>query len=78
VNILQQARDRAVTKAGGHAAMARAIGLYWCKRGDCDRGLTRQAVRDWVRIPDHHVVAVSEITGIPKRELRPDRDFQGQ
>lgn len=35
-------------------------------------GLTRAAVATWKRVPAERVRAVSEITGIPLHDLRPD------
>jgi DNA-binding transcriptional regulator YdaS (Cro superfamily) len=35
-------------------------------------GITRGAVAMWPRIPAERVRRVSEITGIPRHELRPD------
>lgn len=60
--MLAQAAQAAVEKAGGGAALARAIGV------------TRFAVQQWkdVGIPAARVPAVSRVTGIPLHELRPD------
>lgn len=35
-------------------------------------GITRQAVSRWTKIPMKHLSAISEFTGIPRQELRPD------
>ena len=35
-------------------------------------GVTRAAVATWQRVPAERVRAVSEFTGIPAHELRPD------
>ncbi|HWW46281.1 MAG TPA: YdaS family helix-turn-helix protein [Xanthobacteraceae bacterium] len=35
-------------------------------------GVTPQAISGWRRVPPTRVLAVSEITGIPPHELRPD------
>ena len=35
-------------------------------------GLSRAAVATWDRVPAERVVAVEEITGIPRESLRPD------
>ncbi len=35
-------------------------------------GLTRAAVVTWDRVPAERVVAVEQITGIPREQLRPD------
>lgn len=60
--MLAQAAQAAVEKAGGGAALARAIGV------------TRFAVQQWkdAGIPAARVPAVSRLTGIPLHELRPD------
>lgn len=34
--------------------------------------ITHGAVSQWTRVPAERVLAVSDITGIPKEELRPD------
>lgn len=45
------------------------------------RGITRQAVWRWVnvtgRIPAEHVAAMSRLSGIPMKELRPDVEWGG-
>lgn len=35
-------------------------------------GIARQALYHWKRIPADRVVEIERITGIPRRELRPD------
>jgi DNA-binding transcriptional regulator YdaS (Cro superfamily) len=35
-------------------------------------GITRQAVSGWYGIPAEHVKPISDFTGIPPHELRPD------
>lgn len=58
----QAGLDAALTKAGGGAALARALGV------------TKGAVQQWKQagIPASRVPAVARLTGIPMRELRPD------
>lgn len=56
----QQACSRAVEIAGGPTALARRLHI------------TPQAVSLWGRVPIERVNAVSEITGIPAHDLRPD------
>ena len=51
---------RAVDAYGGYREMARSLDL------------SEQAVRKWQRVPEAHVARVSEDTGIPRWELRPD------
>jgi DNA-binding transcriptional regulator YdaS (Cro superfamily) len=53
--------EEAKQKAGGPSALAEKLG-----------GLTSQAVSQWKRIPAGRVIAVEQITGIPRHELRPD------
>lgn len=54
---------RAVEVAGSQAALARMV--------DVSQPTVWRWVRD-ARIPAEHVPAVSRVTGIPRRELRPD------
>lgn len=35
-------------------------------------GITPGAVNQWATIPPHHVLAVEQITGISRHDLRPD------
>jgi len=35
-------------------------------------GVTRAAVQKWHQVPIRHLQAVSEMTGIPRQNLRPD------
>lgn len=50
----------AIKRAGGYAAMGRAIGI------------SRQSVEDWARVPAKHCLAVEKLTGISRYLLRPD------
>lgn len=56
------AARRAIVAAGGGSKLAAALGVG------------KQAVCNWQRsrVPARHVYRVSEITGVPMRELRPD------
>jgi DNA-binding transcriptional regulator YdaS (Cro superfamily) len=49
-----------VSKAGGAAALARALGI------------THPSVCGWECVPAKRVPAVSALTGIPRHEIRPD------
>jgi DNA-binding transcriptional regulator YdaS (Cro superfamily) len=50
-----------ISKAGGSpSALARKLGI------------TRQAVDQWKRVPVEHVLAVEEMSGIPRHVQRPD------
>ena len=51
---------RAIEKAGSVKALAEAAGVR------------PQAVSQWRAIPAERVVRISEATGIPRHELRPD------
>jgi DNA-binding transcriptional regulator YdaS (Cro superfamily) len=53
--------DEAKEKAGGPAALAKALGK-----------VTPQAVSQWKRIPPERVLDVERITGISRHKLRPD------
>lgn len=62
-NALTKAREAkvaAVKKAGGGQRLATCLGI------------TRYAVHHWDVIPPRHLLKVSEITGIPLPDLRPD------
>ena len=56
----QTAIKLAVTKAGGYAALARALGVKY------------QSIQRWKKIPAERVRAVELATGIPREQLRPD------
>lgn len=51
---------RVLEVAGGPAALARALNIV------------PSAVTQWRKIPPNRVPQISEITGIPRHELRPD------
>jgi DNA-binding transcriptional regulator YdaS (Cro superfamily) len=57
-NFCEQAKD----KAGGPAALAKALGGT----------LTSQAVSQWRKVPAERVLDVERITGISRHDLRPD------
>ncbi|PIT04138.1 molecular chaperone [Bradyrhizobium nitroreducens] len=52
--------DRAIGAAGGVAELARRIGI------------SQPSVSSWSRVPAQRVIAVESVTGVPRRELRPD------
>lgn len=58
--LARQARNRAIERAGGQAALARELNI------------TRSAVHHWDVVPSHQAGRVSQLTGIPLHELRPD------
>ncbi|MFC6790617.1 transcriptional regulator [Methylobacterium komagatae] len=50
----------AIEKAGGHAKLGRALGI------------SGAAISQWTQCPPLRVLAVEELTGVPRHELRPD------
>lgn len=52
--------QEALKIAGGHRALARAIGI------------SHQTISKWTRVPPIRVLAVEAATGIPREVLRPD------
>lgn len=50
----------AIERAGGARAIAGALGI------------TRQAVEQWATVPAKHVLAVEQLSGVSRYELRPD------
>lgn len=52
--------QRAIEVCGSPAELARRVGV------------TAQAVSQWRQIPARRVRKVSEVTGIPREQLRPD------
>jgi DNA-binding transcriptional regulator YdaS (Cro superfamily) len=56
----EQALARVFEQPGMRAKIARALDI------------TEQAVGQWTRVPVARVFKVSEITGVPPHELRPD------
>jgi len=49
-----------VEKAGGWRALGRGLKINY------------QAIQSWKRIPAERVIAIEQITGIPRKRLRPD------
>lgn len=56
----RKALQEASKRAGGDAALAELLGV------------TRQAVDQWKRVPQHHVLTVERLTGVPRHVQRPD------
>lgn len=52
--------ERALSVVGGVSSLARLIGV------------SQPAISGWKRIPSERVLAVEQLTGIPRTELRPD------
>lgn len=62
---MEKCCEEAKSKAGGPAALARALE----ERGE---KITSQAVSQWKLIPPDKVLNVEAITGISRHDLRPD------
>lgn len=56
----ESALKRAIAIAGGPAALARIVGV------------TPQAVVQWRQTPPRRVPIISDKTGVPRADLRPD------
>ena len=62
---MEEALERAKSKVGGSAALARLL-------SDADRQITSQAISQWRRVPVERVLEVERATGVSRHELRPD------
>jgi DNA-binding transcriptional regulator YdaS (Cro superfamily) len=51
---------QAIEKAGGLRALARKLGL------------AHTSVLQWKKVPDHQIIAIERVTGVPREILRPD------
>jgi DNA-binding transcriptional regulator YdaS (Cro superfamily) len=51
---------KAIHRAGGVRALARALGIV------------HQAVSHWQRTPVRRVIEIERLTGVPRQQLRPD------
>ena len=56
----QRAVDEAVRRLGSISQLARRLGI------------TRQAIQQWTTVPVQHVLAMEEISGVSRYEMRPD------
>ena len=56
------ALERAKEVAGGAAGLSRKL----------NNAITPQAISQWRKVPAERAMAVSEATGVPLHELRPD------
>lgn len=54
------------------APLQRALKLLPLTRMAEELGIKASAIPQWKHVPVHHVRKVSEATGIPMHELRPD------
>jgi len=52
--------QKAVGIVGGYTALARKLGI------------DRNAIRRWHNVPDHWIIKIEHLTGVPREELRPD------
>jgi len=52
--------EKAIRKAGGLRALARALGI------------THQAIMQWDKMPAHRILQIEAATGVPRELLRPD------
>lgn len=52
--------QKAVTIMGGYTALAKELGI------------DRNAIRRWHSVPDHWIIKIESLTGVPREELRPD------
>ena len=52
--------ELAISKAGGMRPLGRALGIAY------------QTIQRWKRIPAERVIAIEQVTGIPRERLRPD------
>lgn len=57
---MEKALKRAIKKAGGGSALARALNV------------DRRQVFQWKRAQPQHVLQIESLTGISRHELRPD------
>lgn len=57
---MQPITIKAIECGGGATALSKKLGV------------TRQAVEQWDKVPARHCLAVEEVTGISRHELRPD------
>ena len=64
MTIAKQALQRAIDIAGGQSALGRKVGK--------PQGTIWQWLNGSGRVPAEYVLTVSEATGIPPHELRPD------
>lgn len=53
-------KEKAVEKAGGASALARALKV------------TRSAISQWKRVPAERVLEVEKASGVSRHKLRPD------
>jgi DNA-binding transcriptional regulator YdaS (Cro superfamily) len=56
----KEALDRALKAAGGQSKLAAALDI------------SAQAISQWDEVPPLRVLAVEQVSGVPRHELRPD------
>lgn len=52
--------QKAIDILGGRTALARKLGI------------DHNAIRRWHSVPDHWIIKIEHLTGVPREELRPD------
>jgi DNA-binding transcriptional regulator YdaS (Cro superfamily) len=57
---MQRAVDEAVRRTGSLNRLAKRLGI------------SRQALQQWEEVPVRRVLALEEISGVPRHEIRPD------
>jgi len=56
----------AIEKAGGPVALARELTKI------CPKPISHAAISQWKQVPAERVLAVSQISGVPRSRIRPD------
>lgn len=56
----EEALQKAIEKAGGQSAVARAFKIK------------QPSVAEWKRCPPHWAIKLERLTGVPREKLRPD------
>ena len=64
--LAKQAKDKAVAQVGSHAKLAEALSTQY------QINITRQGISFWSRVPVKYLAQVSQISGVPVRELVPE------
>lgn len=57
---METGKQKAIVAAGGILALARELGI------------DHNAIRRWHSVPDHWIIRIEHLTGVPREELRPD------
>lgn len=62
---MEEICTKAISGVGGPAKLATALSERGIK-------ITSQAISQWKRVPPDRVIAIEEITGISRHDIRPD------